>query len=104
MLLVILMPLISSYVKRITLIVIILIVISNFENVVWYFGSYSRFYLIIEAFADKFLTYEYVLPGYRIKGIELHNKTRIFNTRLIPFPQLDLHIKHTKNDLMNDDL
>jgi small-conductance mechanosensitive channel len=81
----ILMPLMSSYVKRITLIVIILLIISNFENVAWYFGNYSRFYILFEAFAGMFLTYEYVLPGYRIKGIEVHNKTRIFYTRMITF-------------------
>jgi potassium-dependent mechanosensitive channel len=81
----ILSPLMNHFIKRIMVIAIILLAISNFEILAWYFGNYSRFYLLLEALTGIYLTYEYILPRYKIEGIKTHNKKRIFYTRIITF-------------------
>lgn len=85
MLFLILSPVMNYFIKRIVVIVIILLTISNFEIFAWYFGNYSRFYILLEAITGVYLTYEYILPRYRVSEIKAHNKRRVVYTRIITF-------------------
>lgn len=78
-------PVMNYFIKRIVVIVIILLTISNFEIFAWYFGNYSRFYILLEAITGVYLTFEYILPRYRIKEIKTHNRRRVIYTRIITF-------------------
>ncbi len=81
----VLSPVMNFFIKRIMVIVIVLLTISNFEIFAWYFGNYSRFYILLEAITGVYLTFEYILPRYRIKEIKTHNKRRVIYTRIITF-------------------
>ena len=81
----VLSPVMNFFTKRIMVIVIVLLTISNFEIFAWYFGNYSRFYILLEAITGVYLTFEYILPKYRIKEIKAHNKRRVIYTRIITF-------------------
>ena len=81
----VLSPVMNFFTKRIMVIVIVLLTISNFEIFAWYFGNYSRFYILLEAITGVYLTFEYILPRYRIKEIKTHNKRRVIYTRIITF-------------------
>lgn len=85
MLFLVLSPVMNYFIKRIVVIVIILLAISNFEVFAWYFGNYSRFYILIEAITGVYLTYEYILPRYRVSEIKTHNRRRVIYTRIITF-------------------
>lgn len=81
----VLSPVMNFFTKRIMVIVIVLLTISNFEIFAWYFGNYSRFYILLEAITGVYLTFEYILPKYRIREIKAHNKRRVIYTRIITF-------------------
>jgi len=81
----VLSPVMNFFIKRIMVIVIVLLTISNFEIFAWYFGNYSRFYILLEAITGVYLTFEYILPKYRIEEIKTNNKRRVIYTRIITF-------------------
>jgi small-conductance mechanosensitive channel len=81
----VLSPVMNFFTKRITVIAIVLLTISNFEIFAWYFGNYSRFYILLEAITGVYLTFEYILPRYSIKEIKTPNKRRVIYTRIITF-------------------
>ncbi len=85
LLLLVLAPVMNFFIKRIMVIVIVLLTINNFEIFAWYFGNYSRFFLLLEAITGVYLTFEYILPRYRIKEIKTHSRRRVIYTRIITF-------------------
>jgi potassium-dependent mechanosensitive channel len=85
LLLLVLAPVMNFFIKRIMVIVIILLTINNFEIFAWYFGNYSRFFILLEAITGVYLTFEYILPRYRIKEIKTHSRRRVIYTRIITF-------------------
>jgi len=55
----------DNYAKRITLTITVLIVFNNLEMFAWYFGEYSRLYILLETSIAIFLTLRFVIPKYR---------------------------------------
>ena len=76
-------PVIDPFIRKIEIAVIILLTMSNLQLFSWYFGNYSRFYLVLESMAGIILTYKYILPGYKVKEFRYQNKSLILTTRII---------------------
>ena len=81
----VLAPVMNFFIKRIMVIAIVLLTINNFEIFAWYFGNYSRFFILLEAITGVYLTFEYILPRYRIKEIKTNHRRRVIYTRIITF-------------------
>ena len=76
-------PVIDPFIKKIEFSVIILLILSNLQLFSWYFGNYSRIYMIIESLAGILLTYKYILPWYKVKKYKNQNPQLINITRII---------------------
>jgi len=75
----------NVYSKRIIVSLTVLIILNNFEIFAWYFGSYSRLYLLLETSIALILTILYILPRYLQKN-DIKNPTTLdkFSKILIP--------------------
>ncbi len=71
--------------KRITISLTILIILNNLEIFAWYFGGYSRIYLLFETSIALILTIKYILPKIFFKS-EKKKKTNLdkYSKTLIP--------------------
>jgi len=55
----------DNYAKRITITITLLIIFNNLEMFAWYFGEYSRLYILLETSIALFLTLRFVIPKYK---------------------------------------
>lgn len=78
----ILRPIIDPFIKETEIGVIILLTLSNLQMFAWYFGAYSRFYLVFESVAGIFLTYKYILPWFRNLESTQKNSRIVFVSRI----------------------
>lgn len=85
LLLILLSPLIDPFIRNIIKMAIILLTLSNFEIFAWYFGSYSRIYLLIESLTGIILTLSYIFPTLGLKKFRDQNKRMLFYTRIVAF-------------------
>ncbi len=60
---------INPFFKKVSFTVIVLLAIINFEIFAWYFGNYSRFYLLFEAIVGIILTFRIIYPLIKEKRI-----------------------------------
>jgi len=81
--LLILSPVMDPFIKKIEIAVIILLIIGYIEISAWYFGNFSRFYIMFESIVGIILTYKYVLPGFKVKEFINQNKQLILSVRII---------------------
>jgi len=79
----ILSPVMDPFIKKVEIAVIILLTLSNLEILAWYFGNFSRIYLMLESTAGILLTYRFVLPGYKIEKFMHRNKELLLSVRII---------------------
>ncbi|OYT11136.1 MAG: hypothetical protein B6I18_05440 [Bacteroidetes bacterium 4572_112] len=61
--------------KRITLIILILLIINNLELFAWYFGDYARLYLLLESSIAIGFIIPFVINSVKKDGIKNPNKT-----------------------------
>ncbi len=80
---IILSPVLHPFLKRIDKAVIILLLLSNLEILIWHFGNSSRLYIILETVVAILLTYKYLIPGRNLKEIKKQNKGLIITTQII---------------------
>jgi len=75
----------DNYAKRISISLTILIILNNLEVFAWYFGEYSRIYLLFETIIALFLTIQYILPRY-LNKVEEKKETTLdkYSKILIP--------------------
>jgi len=75
----------NVYSKRIIVSLTILIILNNFEIFAWYFGSYSRIYLLLETSIALILTILFILPKFLQKN-EIKNPSTLdkYSAVLIP--------------------
>lgn len=85
LLMVLFAPLMDPFIKNIFKTAIILLALSNFEIFAWYFGSYSRLYLLAESLTGVVLTFSYIFPTLGVKKYRDQNKFMLFYTRIIAF-------------------
>ena len=61
--------------KRITIVVVILLMINNLEMFAWYFGNYSRIYLLFESSLALFLVSPFIINIFKKEQLKPQNKT-----------------------------
>ncbi len=88
----ILSPVIDPIFKNVSLLLIIMLAVTNLEVFVWYFGNYSRIYMLLEAFLGIILVLKFIYPLLRAKQFQNQRKSSIFYTRIIAFSILVLNI------------
>ena len=72
----------DQYAKKITITITVLIIFNNLEMFAWYFGEYSRLYLLLETSIAIFLTLRFAIPNYK------NNPKNISNSNLYKFNRL----------------
>jgi small-conductance mechanosensitive channel len=89
---IILSPVIDPIIKNVSLLLIIMLAVTNLEVFAWYFGNYSRIYLLLEAFLGIILVLRFIYPLLKAKQFQNQRKNSIFYTRIIAFSILVLNI------------
>ena len=85
LLLIILSPLVDPFIRNIIKTAIVLAILSNFEIFAWYFGGYSRFYLLAESIIGIVLTFTFIFPTLGVQKFRDQNKRMLFYTRIVAF-------------------
>jgi small-conductance mechanosensitive channel len=96
----ILSPIMDPFIRKIELAVILLLTLSNFEVFVWYFGNYSRIYLLIESVVGIILTIKYVFPSYKIESYKNQNKKLVTSVRVIAMAIFTMYFISLVSNLM----